>query len=126
MRSRKMAVLALAVILSAMGLEAHAKGKAKGELTGVVNINEAGVAQLMMLPGIGQKRAEAVREYAQAHPFKGVEELKAIKGIGEKGFAKLKPFVTVSGPTSARLEKGAVSQSTAPKPAQSPSQAVLQ
>lgn len=101
-----MGILAMAVVLAAMGMQVEAaKGKAKGTLNGVVNINEAGVAQLTMLPGIGESRAKAIREYAQAHPFKSVEELNAIKGIGEKGLTKLKPFVTLSGPTTAKWEK---------------------
>ncbi|MDP2600685.1 MAG: helix-hairpin-helix domain-containing protein [Deltaproteobacteria bacterium] len=106
LKSKRMAVLAMAVVLAAMGMEVEAaKGKAKGTLSGVVNINEAGVAQLTMLPGIGEARAKTIREYAQTHPFKSVEELVVIKGIGEKGLAKLKPFVSVSGPTTAKWEK---------------------
>lgn len=102
-KKRMLLQLAVAVLVLAGGLSLHAK--AKGSLTGVVNVNEASVAQLTMLPGVGQKRAEAIREYAQAHPFKSVEELKAIKGIGDAGLEKLKPFVTVSQPTTAKWVK---------------------
>ena len=106
LKSKKMAVLAMAVVLAAMGMEVQAaKSKAKGTLSGVVNINEASVAQLTMLPGIGEARAKTIREYAQTHPFKSVEELGVIKGIGEKGLAKLRPFAAVSGPTTAKWEK---------------------
>jgi len=102
MKTKKFGILAIAVLIAAMGLEAQAKSATKGQLDGVVNINEANVAQLMMLPGVGQKRAEAIREYVTAHPFKSVDELKEIKGIGDKGLEKLKSYVTLSGPTTAK------------------------
>lgn len=114
MKTKTFGILAVAVFLAAMGLEAQAKAQAKGQLSGVVNINEASVAQLTMLPGIGPKRAEAIREYAAAHPFKNVEELKAIKGIGDKGLEKLKPYLTVSGPTTAKLVRTQAAQNSQP------------
>lgn len=72
-------------------------------MTGVINVNEAGVAQLMALPGVGPKKAQAIRDYAAAHPFKSVEELKEIKGIGDRNLENLRPHVTVSGPTTAAV-----------------------
>jgi competence protein ComEA len=110
MKAKTFGILAVAVFLTAMGLEAQAKAQAKGQLSGVVNINEASVAQLTMLPGVGPKRAEAIREYAGAHPFKTVDELKAIKGIGDKGLEKLRPYVTLSGPTTAKWLKTPTAQ----------------
>lgn len=107
MKRKSVGVLAMICLLTVMGLNAQAKGKAKGELTGQVNINEASVAQLTMLPGIGVQRAKQVQEYAKAHSFKSVEELTEIKGVGPKGVEKLKPFVTVSGPTTAKWVKPA-------------------
>lgn len=103
MKTKSIGVLALFCLLAAMGFNAEAKGKAKGTLTGQVNVNEASIAQLTMLPGVGTKRAQAIQEYAKAHPFKTVDELKNIKGVGDKGLAKLRPFVTLSGPTTAKL-----------------------
>ena len=105
MKARTMGILAVAVLLSSMAMQAQAKQAAKGQLTGVVNINEANVSQLTLLPNVGQKRAEAIRTYAQAHPFKSVEELKEIKGVGAKGLEKIKPFATLSGPTTAKWVK---------------------
>lgn len=100
MKKKTIGVLAMACLLAAMGLTAQAK--AKKELSGQVNVNEASVAELTMLPGIGAKRAQEIQEYAQAHPFESVDELVNIKGIGEKSLEKLRPFVTVSGPTTAK------------------------
>lgn len=67
---------------------------------GVVNINEASDDQLTRLPGIGPARARQVIEYRKQHPFKRPEELTRIKGIGKKTFAKLRPLIALSGPTT--------------------------
>lgn len=70
--------------------------------TGTVNINEASPEQLERLPGIGPARARQIVEYRKQHAFKRVEELTRIKGIGKKTFARLRPLVTLSGPTTLR------------------------
>ena len=63
----------------------------------VVNINTASAAELNGLPGIGAKTAALIVEYRQKNgPFKKVEELMNVRGIGEKNFLKLKPQITVS------------------------------
>lgn len=107
MKKQMMGLMALLVVMGvAAGVDA-AQSKKK-ELVGVVNVNEAGVAELSMLPGIGVKRAKEIQDYAKSHPFKSVDELVNIKGIGPKSLASLKPFVSVSGPTTAKLvEKSA-------------------
>jgi competence protein ComEA len=63
---------------------------------GKVNVNSAGVEQLESLPGIGPKLAARIVEYRQkSGPFKSAEELINVRGIGEKSFAKLQPYVTL-------------------------------
>ena len=48
-----------------------------------VNINTAGVKQLMTLEGIGQKVAEKIVEYRTAHgPFKKPDEIRKVQGVG--------------------------------------------
>jgi competence protein ComEA len=65
--------------------------------TTVVNLNTATQAQLESLPGVGAKVAERILEYRQKNgPFKKVEDLMNVKGIGEKSFLKLKPLLTVT------------------------------
>jgi competence protein ComEA len=62
----------------------------------VVNINTASAAELDALPGIGAKTAALIVEYRQKNgPFKKIEELMNVRGVGEKNFLKLKPQITV-------------------------------
>jgi len=62
-----------------------------------VNINTATQTQIETLPGIGPKVAQRIIEYRQKNgQFKKVEDLMNVKGIGEKSFLKLKPYLTVS------------------------------
>lgn len=66
-----------------------------------VNINQASVTQLAYLPRIGEKAAARIVEYRKGHgPFSRPEELMEVKGIGEKLFLSLKPYIALSGPTT--------------------------
>ena len=64
-----------------------------------VNINEASQAELEALPSIGPSKAQAILTYRANHPFKKVEDLMRVKGIGRKTFNKLRPYLSVSGQT---------------------------
>lgn len=60
----------------------------------LVNVNTAGRERLKTLPGIGPAYSKRIMSYRETHGgFKTVEELKKIKGIGEKRLEKLKPFI---------------------------------
>ncbi len=64
--------------------------------TQVVNINTASASEFEALPGIGPKMAARIVEYRQKNgPFKKVEELMNVRGLGEKNFLKLKAQLTV-------------------------------
>jgi competence protein ComEA len=69
---------------------------AKPASTAVVNINTASATEIATLPGVGARMAARIIEYRQKNgPFKKVEELMNVRGIGEKNFLKLKPQLAV-------------------------------
>jgi competence protein ComEA len=98
-------VAALAVVLLAAGSmslhQAASPEKADSDGTAVehkVDINRAGVDELTAIPGIGTALAERIVDFRDQHgPFGRVEDLLKVKGIGEKSFQKIRPYVTVTG-----------------------------
>ena len=60
----------------------------------VININTAGVSELVSLPGIGQKTAEGIIEYRNKNGrIKDSIELLKIKGIGKSKLNKIKDWI---------------------------------
>lgn len=71
-----------------------------------VNVNTATVAQFEALPGIGPSMAQRIVAYREKNgPFKKLEDLMNIQGIGEKSFLKLRPLLTIGGQSDARATK---------------------
>lgn len=63
-------------------------------LSGLISINTAGTVELQEIPGIGEKKAKAIVDYRNEHgPFKSVDELTNVKGIGEKMLEKMRPHI---------------------------------
>lgn len=60
-----------------------------------ININKASKEELMTLPNIGEKRANAIIEYRENSPFEKIEDIKNVTGIGEKFYQSLKDLITV-------------------------------
>ena len=66
-----------------------------------INLNTATKDDLIALPGIGPAKAQAILDYRSARgPFKSIEEVKDVKGIGAKRFEKLKGDLKVGGVSS--------------------------
>lgn len=90
--SKSFTTLALALCL-ALPLSS-AQNRASQAPQRPVNLNTASVTELMQLPRIGQKTAERIVAFRKQHGgFQRTEELMNVKGIGEKGFARLKPYL---------------------------------
>ncbi len=61
-----------------------------------VNINKAGIKEFELIKGVGPVTARRIYEYRDKNgQFNNIEELKNIKGIGEKTFIKIKNEVTI-------------------------------
>ncbi|HEY8429081.1 MAG TPA: helix-hairpin-helix domain-containing protein [Sandaracinaceae bacterium] len=67
---------------------------------GVVNIQTATVEQLQLLPGIGPSKAQAIVAFRERRAFRRVEDLMRVRGIGRATFRRLRPMLTVDGPTT--------------------------
>ena len=63
----------------------------------VIDINTADVYDLQRLPGIGEKRAQAIMDYREEHgPFQSVDELDNVEGIGEGILSGLREYASVT------------------------------
>lgn len=98
----------LAVTTPAFATDADAETAGRAP-AGVVNINTADASQLAFLPRIGEKAAQRIVEYRTQHgPFKKTSDLMQVKGVGEKTYERLAPYLTLEGKTtlSAKVKSG--------------------
>ncbi len=63
-----------------------------------IDINAASTEDFQKLPGIGPKLAKRIVNFRQKHgPFRRVEDLLAIRGVGIKKWKAIRPFLRVGG-----------------------------
>ncbi|HXU45362.1 MAG TPA: helix-hairpin-helix domain-containing protein [Thermoanaerobaculia bacterium] len=93
---------ALPALLAVFALTlAAAPAAAAPETKRVINVNSADASQLAFLPRVGPAVAQRIVEQRKANgPFKKVEDLMLVRGIGEKTFALIRPYVSLSGESS--------------------------
>ena len=85
-----------------------------------LNLNTATKDELVELPGIGPAKAQAIVDYRNQHgPFKSVDEIRKVKGIGEKLFIQIKPELSLG--SAARPGAGAQAKAEGSGPAPRPS-----
>ncbi len=87
------------VVVSSTG-EYWPEGRMSGEsllsLGLAVDVNKASAEDLEALPGLGPVMAQRLIQYRQTHgPFKNLDDLLAVSGVGKQKLARLKPFLTV-------------------------------
>ena len=95
-----LALVAALVVFGSASVQAQRSSKPPAPAaTEVVNLNSATAAQIASLPGIGLKTAELVIQYRQKNgPFKKIEEIMNVRGVGEKSFLRIKDRLSVSAP----------------------------
>ncbi len=83
-------VLVFVALVSFVGSFADAEHNAK------VNINTATVEELMSLKGIGETKAESIVGHREKFgSFAAIDDLKGVKGIGDKIFSKIREQITI-------------------------------
>ncbi len=71
------------------------QGNQQGKQSAKLSINKASPEQLTAIPGIGQKKAQAILDYIKANgPIKDPKQLTEVKGIGDKLATKIAEFVS--------------------------------
>lgn len=97
-------ILALLLMAAWAGTASGAQGK--------VNINSAGAEQLVLLPRVGSVVAQRIIDFRDENGrFKSPEDLMLVKGIGEKTFEQLEPYISVEGETTLSEKVPTASQS---------------
>src|SRR5882762_7380438 len=90
---RSFAIRVPLIVCLLFGTSAFAKKKPPGQL---VNINAATSEELQLVPGIGPSTAEKILQMRKSYgPFKSVDDLLAIRGLGPKRLEKMRKYLTV-------------------------------
>ena len=73
------------------------KPQAPGMLAGeILDLNTASLSDFTRLPGIGETKAQAILTWRETYgPFRAVEDLLSVEGIGEKTLETLRPYIAV-------------------------------
>ena len=75
---------------------AGSESEPSGTPAAKVNINTAAADELDTLPGIGAEMARRIMDYRAANgPFKSIEDIQQVTGIGDATYQKLKDRITV-------------------------------
>lgn len=109
MKKMRLFVAAMMMILLFGAMTSNAATKQE-TFAGTVNINTATESELERLPGIGPSKAKAIVEYRQAAPFKVIEEIANVKGIGKVLAEKLKQYLRISGASLVNDSPGAAAK----------------
>jgi comEA protein len=80
-----------------------------------VNLNTATALELQQVPGIGPSTADKILKMRKSYgPFKSVDDLRAIRGIGPKRMEKMRKYITVGKNVAAKNPAGGGAKSSTP------------
>src|SRR5882672_11154931 len=72
-----------------------------GVALAVVNVNSATKEQLEQLEGVGPVKAQAIVDYRKKNgPFKSLEDVKKVDGVGDATYDKIKGDIVLHGTTT--------------------------
>lgn len=78
------------------GISGGESSQSGTQATGKISLNTATAQELTTLTGVGEKTAQAIIAYRDAHGgFTSIDELQQVKGIGPAKFATISPNVTL-------------------------------
>lgn len=104
-----------AIVIALFAIPVATSAAAQTNETRTVNINKASVEQLSLLPRIGPAIAERIVEFRKQNgDFKQPQDLLLVRGVGEKLFEMVEPYVRVSGETT--LKEKLKAPKALPKP----------
>ena len=90
---RLLRLMAVIFISTAYCTLAHAQKKGPVH---PININTATRTELIQIPNVGEKMADRIVAFRKANgPFKRIEEIMNVRGMGEKTFLSIKRHLTV-------------------------------
>jgi len=90
--TRALALALAGALLAPLPAAAAKKSLPPGER---IDLNRASVTELMRLPGVGEKRAQAIVAHRAKQPFRRLEDVLAVKGLGPAWLGKVKASVVV-------------------------------
>jgi competence protein ComEA len=103
-----------ATLVLSIGLP-HSLAKKKPPLK-PVNINTATSEELQQVPGIGPATAQKILQMRKSYgPFKSVDDLLAIRGLGQKRLDKMRKYLTVGKAVAPKPAPSAANPATPPE-----------
>ncbi len=110
-------LLGLLALLVAAPARAEKKPPGPGER---IDLNSATTAELMRLPGVGRKKAEAIVATRDKRPFRKADEVTRVKGLSPAWYARVRGMVTVGDAPAAPAATPAQRPPGAARPAPPP------
>ena len=104
------ALLAAAAVLAATPAFAAKKPLGTADR---IDLNRASLVELMRLPGLGRKKAEAIAAHRTRAPFQRVEDVLTVKGISPGWLERSRPHLSVGPPKPTSAAPSPASQGRA-------------